>query len=102
MLCCASRKDPHFLALAEADFGSISASRFFLQRKSAFPFRCFGMGQERELQMQRLLELFDAHLGARLLQMLVMLLDIMSLQVAEGDLGILAGSLGAHPKAKDT
>eukprot|EP00434_Breviolum_minutum_P015279 symbB.v1.2.013463.t1/scaffold951.1/size304340/3 len=46
-------EDPHFLALAE----------------------------ERELQMQRLLELFDAHLG-----------------VAEGDLGILAGSLGAHPK----
>ena len=23
------------------------------------------------------------------------------MQVAEGDLGILAGSLGAHPKAKD-
>lgn len=40
----------------------------------AFPFGC--MGQERELQMQRLLELFDAHLGARpsLLQMLVMLM----------------------------
>ena len=34
VLCCASRKDPHFLALAEAAFGSISASRFFLHRKS--------------------------------------------------------------------
>ncbi|CAK9053656.1 unnamed protein product, partial [Durusdinium trenchii] len=37
--------------------------------------------EERQLQMQRLLELFDGHLG-----------------VSEGDLGILAGSLGAHPK----
>lgn len=46
-------EDPHFIALAE----------------------------ERQLQMQRLLELFDGHLG-----------------VSEGDLGILAGSLGAHPK----
>lgn len=46
-------EDPHFLVLAE----------------------------ERAMQMQRLLELFDSHLG-----------------VAEGDLGILAGSLGAHPK----
>lgn len=67
-------KGPTFSGAGRGRFWQHFCFPVLSAKEICLSFSVLGMGQERELQMQRLLELFDAHLGARLLQMLVMLM----------------------------